>query len=169
MKSKFLIKLLSLLGFSTVATSCELVNEIGGGGAVCMYGSPSASYVFNVDVKDADTNTPIEGMRVSVVREISLYNKETGKHDIEALDTLAYELTNDKGKATLFLDRDLPTSSHLIIADDIDGAENGGLYSTVSTEVLTQADDYKNPGSSGWFDGTATHNVTFATSKQSEQ
>lgn len=165
MKSKLALKILSLLGFSTAVASCEMVNEIGGGGAVCMYGTPSASYVFNVDTKDADTNTPIEGMRVSVVREISLYNNETGKHDIEALDTLAYELTNDKGKATLFLDRDWPTSSHLLIADDIDGAENGGLYSTVSTEVLTQADDYKNPGSSGWFEGTATHNVTIKLSK----
>lgn len=133
-----------------------------------MYGTPSASYVFNVDVKDADTNTPIEGMRVSVVREISLYNQETGKHDIEALDTLAYEFTNDKGKAILFLDRDLPTSSHLIIADDIDGAGNGGHYSTASTEVVTEKEDYENPSKDGWFDGTATHNVTFSITKLGE-
>ena len=160
MKSKILLKLLSLLGFSTVAASCEFIGA-------AEYGCPSADYVFNVDVKDAETNAPIEGMRVSaIVRHTGeYYNPTTGGYDTERVDTLAWELTNEQGKVTLSM-TDFPVSLHEIAADDIDGAENGGHYSTVSTEVTTERDDYKNPGD--WYSGKATHNVTLKTTKLSE-
>ena len=165
MKSKFLIKLLSLLGFSTVATSCELVNEIGGGGNMCAYGCPSADYVFNVDVKDADTDAPIRGMRVSVIQRHTRYNPSTQSEQV-VIDTLGVAETNAEGRAFVNLERVWPDSTHEVAADDLDGDANGGHYSTVSTEVVTEKDDYENPGS--WYSGKATHNVTLRTTKLGE-
>ncbi|MBQ1214004.1 MAG: hypothetical protein IIX00_05320, partial [Tidjanibacter sp.] len=86
MKSKIALKILSLLGFSAVATSCENMFQ-------AMYGTPRAGYVFNVDVKDAHTNAPINGMRVSIIRRLAYYNTETGSYDNESIDTLAWKLT----------------------------------------------------------------------------
>ena len=157
MKAKIALKILSLLVFSAVATSCEKMFQ-------AMYGTPRAGYVFNVDVKDAHTNAPINGMRVSIIRRLAYYNTETGSYDNESIDTLAWKLTNGQGKATLSIN-DFPTSLHEIAADDIDGAGNGGHYSTASTEVVTEKEDYENPGESGWFQGTATKDVTIKLSK----
>lgn len=159
-KTKAIQRLLTLLGFSAVATSCESMFQV-------MYGTPSAGYIFNVDVKDAHTNAPINGMRVSIIRRMAYYNTETGSYDNESIDTLAWKLTNGQGKATLSIN-DFPTSLHEIAADDIDGAGNGGHYSTASTEVVTEKDDYENPSKDGWFDGTATHNVTLKITKLGE-
>lgn len=169
MKSKLLIKLLSLLGFSTVAASCEQIEEIiGGGGAVCMYGTPSASYVFNVEVKESTGDTPIEGIRVCVIDRHNTYNPETGEHDIPHIDTLQVGTTDANGKATLFLDHTWPLSKHEIAADDIDGGENGGEFKSAIFSVNTSSEDYKNPGKEGWFEGTATHNVLIGLSKKEE-
>ena len=159
MKSKIALKILSLLGFSTAVASCEIVNEWGGGGAVCMYGTPSADYVFNVDVKDVENNAPIEGIRVSVIQRYITNSVPT------QIDTLTHSLTDNEGKVTLSLNT-WPESSFEIAADDIDGAENGGEFSTASTTITIDNKDYKNPGESGWYRGTATKNATIKLSKK---
>ena len=159
MKSKLALKILSLLGFSTAVASCEIVNEWGGGGAVCMYGTPSADYVFNVDVKDVENNAPIEGIRVSVIQRYLTNSVPT------QIDTLTHSLTDNEGKVTLSLNT-WPESSFEIAADDIDGAENGGEFSTASTTITIDSKDYKNPGESGWYRGTATKNATIKLSKK---
>ena len=159
MKSKIALKILSLLGFSTAVASCEIVIEWGGGGAVCMYGTPSADYVFNVDVKDVENNAPIEGIRVSVIQRYLTNSVPT------QIDTLTHSLTDNEGKVTLSLNT-WPESSFEIAADDIDGAENGGEFSTASTTIAIDNKDYKNPGEHGWYRGTATKNATIKLSKK---
>ena len=123
-----------------------------------MYGTPSADYVFNVDVKDVENNAPIEGIRVSVIRRYLTNSVPT------QIDTLTHSLTDNEGKVTLSLNT-WPESSFEIAADDIDGAENGGEFSTASTTITIDSKDYKNPGESGWFQGTATKDVTIKLSK----
>lgn len=170
MKNRFILKLLGLLGFSTVATSCELIDDIGGGGMVCMYGCPSADYVFNVDVADKESNTPIEGIRVSVVdRGVREYwNSETGTTEPKPYcDTLVVGTTGADGKLLLNYNG-FPAYSHELAFDDVDGQENGGLYASASTTITYESDDYENPGENGWYSGTATHNVSVKLDKKSE-
>ncbi len=158
MKSKLALKLLSLLGFSTAVASCEIVNEWGGGGAVCMYGTPSADYVFNVDVKDVENNAPIEGIRVSAISRNNYVSPAR-------VDTLISGQTLADGKVKLSFG-DFPKNEFEVVADDIDGAENGGEFSTASTTITIDNKDYKNPGESGWYRGTATKNATIKLSKK---
>jgi len=158
-KTKVIQQLLTLLGFSAVATSCEFVEA-------AEYGCPSADYVFNVDVKDADTDAPIRGMRVSVIQRHTRYNPSTQSEQV-VIDTLGVAETNAEGRAFVNLERVWPDSTHEVAADDLDGDANGGHYSTVSTEVVTEKDDYENPGS--WYSGKATHNVTLRTTKQQSE
>ena len=159
MKSKLALKLLSLLGFSSAVASCEMINEIGGGGEMCMYGCPSADYVFNVDVKDVENNAPIEGIRVSVIQRYITNSVPT------RIDTLTHSLTDNEGKVTLSLNT-WPESSFEIAADDVDGEENGGKFAAASTTVDIESGDYKNPGEHGWYRGTATKNTTIKLSKK---
>ena len=108
-----------------------------------MYGCPAPAFVYStyeVEVKDADTNAPIEGMRVcAILRETGIHNSATGQYESWA-DTLATGTTNKQGKVTLVA-QDHVAATHEITADDIDGAKNGGHYATVGTEVKTKLDD----------------------------
>lgn len=170
MNFKFFKWALGVLGFSTVATSCELIDDIGGGGMVCMYGCPSADYVFNVDVADKESNAPIEGIRVSVldrgVREY--WNEEMGTTEPKPYcDTLAVGTTGADGKLLLNYNG-FPAYSHELAFDDVDGEENGGLYASASTTLNHESDDYENPGENGWYSGTATQNVSVKLSKKEE-
>ena len=167
MNSKLIRWILGVLGFSTVATSCELIEEIGGGGAVCMYGCPSADYVFNVEVEDVESGAPIEGIRVSAVErgERQYWDSETGIAQYETYtDTLASGLTTADGKVVLRYGT-FPRDEHEIVADDIDGAANGD-YSSTSVEIKVDKNDYENPGESGWYSGTATNDITMKLSKK---
>lgn len=170
MKTKVLQKLFALLGFSAVANSCELIDGIGGGGMVCMYGCPSAYYVFNAEVSDKDSDEPIEGIRVSVLErgQRQYWDSETGMATYEPYcDTLAVEHTGADGKTTLHI-MQFPTENHEVVFDDVDGAENGGEYASAAVKVITEDDDYKEPGENGWYSGTATHQVAVKLSKKSE-
>ena len=161
MKRSLVSKLLMLLGFTTVATACD--PDKFWGGQAPMYGSPFpapeygcpyAEFIFNAEVKDGETDTPIEGIRVSVVQ----------RYDENYTDTLSMGLTAADGKVKLQFGG-YPTNEHEIVADDIDGEANGGDYNSVSTTITTDSDDYT--GASGaWNEGTATHNVTLSLTKK---
>lgn len=153
MKNRFILKLLGILGFSTVAASCEIRDEIGGGGDVCMYGCPSADYVFNVEVLDSESHAPIEGIKL----DISGYNNV---YEYSSVTTSA------DGKATLRLNA-FPQNSHTLLVEDVDGEENGS-YNSTSVIVSTDNNDYKNPGNSGWYQGTATHDVLIEMTPKTE-
>lgn len=166
MNNKFIRKIISILGFSTVATSCELIEEIGGGGMVNMYGTPSADYVFNAEVKDKDNDQPIEGIRVSAIVEHQYWDSSATAEQI-ITDTLAKGFTDSDGRVVLNIN-DFPKSKHTLAFDDVDGTENGGDYASVEIDVTTDSKDYKNPGENGWYSGTATHDVSVKLSKKSE-
>ena len=148
MKTKRKAQLLAMLGFSTAATSCEALNEIGGGGAVCMYGQPSAAYVFNTEVVDED-GKPIKGIEVSTPVE-----HPYGVSDITTA------LTGEDGKCVLDF-KTWPTGEFKVSATDVDGAENGGEFEAANAFVLIDSKDYKNPGEHGWHKGKATKRVKF--------
>ena len=154
MKNRLLRWLLGILGFSTVATSCD-PNKTGGGlgDQAAMYACPMAAYVANIEVKDGATDTPIEGIRVSALI----------RYDENYTDTLTTSLTDAKGKAILEWTTDI-FNNGTIVADDIDGEANGGEYNSASTTLSTSSDDYE--GGSGWNVGTATHNVTLTLTKK---
>ena len=164
MKSKLTLKLLSLLGFSSAVASCGMEPMYGCPPPPPMYGCPAPAFVdytYEVEVKDADTNAPIEGMRVcAILRETGIHNSATGQYESWA-DTLATGTTNKQGKVTLVA-QDHVAATHEITADDIDGAKNGGHYATVGTEVKTKLDDTLGA------DGNTTYNIVLKTSKQSE-
>ena len=162
MKRSLVSKLLMLLGFTTVATACD-PDKVWGGQAPMYglpfpapeYGCPYAEFIFNTEVKDGETDTPIEGIRVSVVYRYD---------GISQVDTITTALTSADGKALLRFD-DYPTDTHELVADDIDGEENGGDYNSASTIVKTSVDDF-NGGDGNWDSSTATHNVTFSLTKK---
>lgn len=169
MNCKLIRWILGILGFSTVATSCEVIDEIGGGGNLCMYGCPSADYVFNVDIVDSENDSPIEGIRVSALEKIErqYWDSETGMATYETItDTLAVGTTDANGKVVLNVNS-FPRDKHTIVADDVDGEANG-KFDSASVVLTTDRDDYKEPGNSGWYSGTATHDVTLKLNKKTE-
>lgn len=168
MKSKVVKWLLGVLGFSSMATSCETIEDIIRG-PVAMYGCPSADYVFNVDIVDNESDAPIEGIRVSAIEKIEYqyWDSETGMATYETrTDTLARGITDANGKVVLNVNS-FPRDKHTIAADDVDGTENGN-YTSSSVVLTTDSDDYKNPGNSGWYSGTAIHEVTLKLSPKEE-
>lgn len=170
MNCKFIRWILGVLGFTTVATSCEMIDEIGGGGQVCMYGCPSADYVFNVEVADKENDQPIAHIRVSAIltSERSYWDNETGSTQYGVVhDTLAVGRTGEDGKLSLQFNN-FPHDKHTIAFDDLDGAENGGDYASMAVDITSDGEDYKDSGNDGWYWGTATHNVAVKLSKKSE-
>ena len=147
MKAKTTAKLLALLGFSTAANSCEALSEIGGGGMVCMYGQPSASYVFNAEVVDEEGN-PIEGIKASVKPTERTYLSPSDIPDAQ---------TDKDGKAQLKLLGIWPQNEFTITMEDIDGADNGGEFESETTTVFIENNDYEGKGE--WVRGTATKRV----------
>lgn len=166
MNSKFVKWLLGVLGFSSVATSCDVVDDIFGFGAA-MYGCPSADYVFNVEVEDLESGDPIEGIRVSAVERGTRerWDSETGNSYAESyIDTLAVSTTSADGKVMLRYNT-FPRNEHEIVADDVDGTENGD-YASAAVGVTIDSDDYNDEGENGWYQGTATQDVTLKLTKK---
>ncbi len=153
MKSKILKFLMVTLGFGAY-TSCDGPDMYGCPMPAPEYGCPYAEYLFNAEVKDGETDTPIKGIRVSVIE----------KHSEQFTDTLAVGLTQADGKVRLQVGR-MPTDKHTLVADDVDGEANGGKYNSTSTVITTDDDDYTG-GSGAWDQGTAEHNVTISLSKE---
>ena len=151
--------LMALLGFGAF-TACNMKSMYG-----CPptplppaeYGCPYAEYNFNVDVVDGEQDTPIEGVRVSVIN----------KYNEQFTDTLVVAQTDAKGKAMLSIEGET-YSNHTLAIDDIDGEDNGGEYNSTTVTVSTDSDNYVG-GDGNWNIGTATHNVKVALSKKGEQ
>jgi putative lipoprotein (rSAM/lipoprotein system) len=80
------------------------------------------------------------------------------------VDTLARGITDKYGKLTLSYNV-FPVESLEVVADDIDGQENGD-YASAAVVMKINNDDYKNPGEYGWYKGTATKDVTIKLQKK---
>lgn len=165
MKSKVVKWLLGVLGFSSITTSCEVVEDIIRG-PVAMYGCPSADYVFNVEVEDLESGNPIEGIRVSAIeRGVRDRWDEAGNIYPEPyIDTLAVGVTSAEGMVTLS-HNSFPRDKHEIVADDVDGEKNGD-YASAAVEVTVDSNDYKDEGENGWYQGTAINDVTLKLAKK---
>lgn len=165
MNFKFVKWALGVLGFSAMTSSCEKISDIIDDDMVAMYGCPSADYVFNVDVEDKESGDKVEGIRVSALHryEATDWGGE-GNPTKTYVDTLARGITDKNGKVVLTYN-EFPMDSHEIVADDIDGEENGN-YSSAGVVIKVDGDDYEGPGEHGWYQGTATSNVTIKLNKK---
>jgi len=157
MKSKLLKFLMVALGFGAY-TSCDGPDMYGCPMPAPEYGCPYAEYNFDVDIVDSENDAPIEGIRVSVVQRYIT-------NELNNVDTLATGLTSAEGKVRLQYGS-FPTNQHELVADDIDGAENGS-YDSASVVVTTNSDDYTD--GEGWYNGTATTEVTLKLNKSAEE
>lgn len=156
MKNRVVRWLMGILGFAGF-TSCDI--------GAAMYGCPSASYVFNVEVKDIETDSPIGGIRVSAVErgERQYWDSESNLSQYEQyIDTIAIGTTSADGSLTLKYST-FPLSKHEIVADDIDGEENGN-FASASVTITFDSKDYKDGGE--WYKGMATDDITLKLSKK---
>ncbi len=160
MKSKLLKFLMVALGFGAY-TSCDSPDMYG-----CPtppprpapeYGCPYAEYNFDVDIVDSENDAPIEGIRVSAVQRYIT-------NDLNNVDTLATGLTSAEGKVRLQFGA-FPTDKHELVADDIDGEENGA-YDSASVIITIPQDEYT--GGEGWYEGQSTEEVTIKLNKRNE-
>ena len=121
--------ILGLLGFASC--SKDIVGGEGGD-IMVMYGQPHADFKVIGSVKDKQ-GKPIEGIRVAITRH-NYYPNSTGvfldRNHWYYYDTL---YTDSKGE---FL-RDETVSDQpddvVIVFEDVDGEEHGGLFETVKT------------------------------------
>lgn len=156
MKNRVVRWLMGILGFAGF-TSCDI--------GAAMYGCPSASYVFNVEVKDIETDSPIGGIRVSAVErgERQYWDGESNLSQYEQyIDTIAVGTTSADGSLTLKYST-FPHDQHEIVADDIDGEENGN-FASASVTITFDSKDYKDGGE--WYKGMATDDITLKLSKK---
>lgn len=167
MYNKFVKWLFGVLGFSGAVTACDKIGDPFRE-PVAMYGCPSADYVFNVDIVDGENDAPIEGIRVSSIARFTGERWDEEQQKVVSgtfVDTLAAGLTSADGKVVLRYG-EFPVDKHEIVADDIDGTENGGNYNSSSVILNVERDDYKEGGNSGWYLGTATEDLTLKLTKK---
>ncbi|MGN0187106.1 MAG: radical SAM-associated putative lipoprotein [Paludibacteraceae bacterium] len=123
---------IALLGFSMCSTSQSINN----GDIVAMYGVPSAEYHINGTVKDADSQQPIDSIRV-VVR-LTDYESDTMYTDAQG----QYALDG----------RRWPSNSAIVQVDD----ERGNYQSETKTVDLVFEGEQNT-----WFQGTTYTTVDF--------
>ena len=111
--------LMALLGFG--AQGCEKVEEVFGGGEVCMYGTPIVEFHLSARVVD-NAGNPIQGIEVRPKSGIPCLNK-TGFSDYLGVIDAYYNSTGFVG--------DL----HELIFYDVDGEANGGEFAQLKLDI----------------------------------
>lgn len=117
--------LLAILGF---ATSCEILDSPVG------YGTPTAKFIVNGNVKSIETNNAIDNIRVVVQGDSSQTNSQ-GEFQVEIVEFPIEQTFNIKFK-------------------DIDGAINGE-YEDLDTVVKFTNPKFTN-GDGHWYSGETT-------------
>lgn len=135
MKSKIFCYILTLLGFGAAATSCVSYGP-------AEYGMPWAEFEVKGKVTDAE-DKPIKGIKVSVdddrlrkSLESDFYSDENGNYVI------------------IYGNTQKTVGEVVIIAEDIDGEDNGGLFERKELSITIEDEDYT--GSGNWYKGKAT-------------
>jgi putative lipoprotein (rSAM/lipoprotein system) len=152
MKNKFLLGLLALLGFS----GCEFLTDDGDGddgGGVLMYGPVRIGFVVKGAVTDAGEK-PLEGIRVV----LKVHDEfETDDYAKSARDTV---YTDEKGG---FETTRVPENPLLwtLIAEDIDGPENGG-------EFESRSEDFRINESLDFEEGRLVKRIDFTLTEKEE-
>lgn len=105
---------------------------------------------MHVATYDDKTGAPIVGIRVSAVTRHSTLEYDFDTHTyyrVLVIDTLAVIHTDSTGKNALFT-KIYPMTRYDIVAEDVDGAENGEYLSKKTT--LNLDEEYHKVGASEW-------------------
>jgi putative lipoprotein (rSAM/lipoprotein system) len=120
--SLLIAKILTLCGISLTCTAC--------------YGIPSREYMAEIEIKgmviSEKTHRPVEGVRVAVKRYAENYEFADVTTNRAGWYRISTGILVDSDDAALRLD---------IVAEDIDGAENGGDFSTVTKNIPVEHSD----------------------------
>ena len=111
---KIITKSLSILGFTIPMFGCD---------APVMYGTPSADYEIKGKVLDADGD-PIKGIKVEVQTYVVRPEPVTIQRKF-SLDDGTYDASVQT----------FPVSKLRLVAQDVDGAENGGEFEEKTVEL----------------------------------
>ena len=129
---RFIYWLLAVLGFGSLV-GCEQVPV--------MYGSPSADYEIKGKVLDADGD-PIKGIKVEVQTYVA------GPEPIPIIRKFSLDDGTYDASVQTF-----PVSKLRLVAQDVDGAENGGEFAERTIEL-----DFSKVEATGdkdaWYNGT---------------
>ncbi len=136
MKTKLLVRLLALLGFSAALPACEGMGQD-------EYGCPWAEFSLKGKVTDA-RNNPIPGIRVEMSSKSGNAYVLT---DIDGLYVLDYGSVNRL------------VGGITVTAADTDGPDNGGDFESRTETLSITDDDYT--GAGGWFQGKAEAKLDF--------
>ncbi len=134
--------LLTLLGFSGI-TSCDTKEE---------YGSPHATYSIKGAVTD-EAGKPIKNIGIK------------GRFDLEKEYDLISTKTNTEGKFDITYS-EFPNNEFYVIAEDIDGVENG-LFKSDTTHVVFEEADFVEKGK-GWYHGAASKEISIQLKESKE-
>ena len=111
---KIITKSLSILGFTIPMFGCD---------APVMYGTPSADYEIKGKVLDADGD-PIKGIKVEVQTYVA------GPEPIPIIRKFSLDDGTYDASVQTF-----PVSKLRLVAQDVDGAENGGEFEEKTVEL----------------------------------
>lgn len=143
--SKFIIRVLSLLGFATAMNAC--------GWGTDMYGSPTADFAISGRVT-SESGAALNGIRVVVGPE--QYDAELSYYYDRQCDTV---YTDRFGVYHIFIAECGSLGVYNLRADDIDGPKNNGEYQSDSTKIEVRRGDFK--GGKDWYGGKATKTADF--------
>ncbi|MBQ1989842.1 MAG: radical SAM-associated putative lipoprotein [Rikenellaceae bacterium] len=115
---RFLYWLLTMLGFSSMVSCDGDINQ-----HADMYGTPSADYEIKGKVLDADGD-PIKGIKVEVQTYVVRPEPVTIQRKF-SLDDGTYDASVQT----------FPVSKLRLVAQDVDGAENGGEFAERTIEL----------------------------------
>lgn len=127
---RFIYWLLAVLGFGSLV-GCE---------PAPMYGSPSADYEIKGKVLDADGD-PIKGIKVEVQTYVA------GPEPIPIIRKFSLDDGTYDASVHTF-----PVSKLRLVAQDVDGVENGGEFEEKTVELDFSKIEYTGE-SDGWYHG----------------
>lgn len=146
MKTRLLSGLLSLLGFSGIAASCNSEEYQSAG----EYGTPYARFTFKGTVTDAEAHSPLEGIRVI-------------SRSAEAPELTDTVYTDRAGAYLMEFEHIFPNVEKVELRADAQERENGILFEEARHTIIITEEDYTGRGEgNSWNHGTVTKSVDFA-------
>lgn len=146
MKTRLLSGLLSLLGFSGIAASCNSEEYQSAG----EYGTPYARFTFKGTVTDAEAHSPLESIRVI-------------SRSAEAPELTDTVYTDRAGAYLMEFEHIFPNVEKVELRADAQERENGILFEEARHTIIITEEDYTGRGEgSSWNHGTVTKSVDFA-------
>lgn len=131
-KNSIIPALITLLGYSL--TAC-----------LYKYGAPTSTFHLKGKVTDEQSN-PLKNIQI------------TTQEDKYLVDTLYTSPIGDFEKSFHVLH---PDNQFIISANDIDGEENGGPFSSETKFITLDVDDFQKKRNDEWYEGTAHKEVSF--------